>query len=128
MFGFCKTYKKITKKLGFHLTFKTADLQDIIFTSIGNDINVTINSLYLFVTILFSNTEAQVMSNEFNKNIHTITYDSCFTERKLHTDGNELKVEFGSAQHVNSPKYLIASFQTADRIGARNKKVITKQS
>ena len=32
-FGFCKTFKKITKNLGFHFTFKTADLQNIIFTS-----------------------------------------------------------------------------------------------
>ena len=28
--GFCKTFKKLTKKLGFHITFKTNDLQDII--------------------------------------------------------------------------------------------------
>ena len=28
--GFCKTFEKITKNLGFHLTFKTAILQDII--------------------------------------------------------------------------------------------------
>ena len=42
MFGFCKTFKKITKNLGFHLTFKTADLQKIIFRSKANDINVKI--------------------------------------------------------------------------------------
>ena len=29
-FGFCKTFKKNTKNRGFHLTFKTADVQDII--------------------------------------------------------------------------------------------------
>ena len=29
-FGFCKTFKKISKGLGFHLTFKTADLQNIV--------------------------------------------------------------------------------------------------
>ena len=45
IFGFCKTFKKITKILGFHLTLTTADLQDIIFTTIANDINVTIKSL-----------------------------------------------------------------------------------
>ena len=27
IFGFCKTFKKVTKTLGFHLTFKTNDLQ-----------------------------------------------------------------------------------------------------
>ena len=34
------------------------------------------------------------------------------------TDGNELQVDLGSAQHVNSPKHLISAFQTADRIAA----------
>ena len=45
VFGFCKTFKKLTKNLGFHLTFKTNDLQDIIYTSMTNDINVSINNL-----------------------------------------------------------------------------------
>ena len=27
VFGFCKTYKKITKQLEFHLSFKTAELK-----------------------------------------------------------------------------------------------------
>ena len=47
IFGFCKTFKKVTKKLGFHLSFKTNDSQDIIYTSMTDDINVTINNLYL---------------------------------------------------------------------------------
>ena len=29
IFGFCKTFKKVTKNLGFHLSFKTNDIQDI---------------------------------------------------------------------------------------------------
>ena len=45
IFGLSKTFKKVTKNLGFHVTFRTADLQDIIFTSIGDNINVTIKSL-----------------------------------------------------------------------------------
>ena len=31
IFRFCKTFKKITKNLGFHLLFRMNDLQDIIF-------------------------------------------------------------------------------------------------
>ena len=46
IFGFCKSFKKITKNLGFMVTLRTADLHDIFFTSIGDNINVTINSLY----------------------------------------------------------------------------------
>ena len=49
IFGFRKTFKKVTKNLGFHLMFKTANFQDIIFTSMEDEINVTINRLYLFV-------------------------------------------------------------------------------
>ena len=30
IFGFCKTFKKVTKILRFHLTFKTNDLRNII--------------------------------------------------------------------------------------------------
>ena len=59
IFGFCKTFKKVTKNLGFRITFKTANLQDIIYTTIapGTEINVTINSLYLFVPFLISTTK-----------------------------------------------------------------------
>ena len=64
IFGFCKTFKKVTKNLGFHLTFKTNDLQNIIFSSMADDINVTINNLYLYVPNLIPNVETHVMFNE----------------------------------------------------------------
>ena len=41
IFGFCTSFKKVTKSLGFHLMLKTANLQDIIYTSMADDINVT---------------------------------------------------------------------------------------
>ena len=63
IFGFCKTFKKITKNLGFHLTLKTEDVQNIIFTAIATGINVTINSLYILVPVLIPNTDTQVMFN-----------------------------------------------------------------
>ena len=68
IFGFCKTFKKIGKNMGFHLTFKTNDLQSTIFTTLTNDINVTINNLYLFVPILTPITDTQVMFRESSKN------------------------------------------------------------
>ena len=46
---FCKSFRKLNKKLGFHLMLKTNDLQDIIYTFMADDINVNINNLYLFV-------------------------------------------------------------------------------
>ena len=52
---------------------------------------------------------------------YTITYDSWYTERKISTDGNELQVDIGSAQHINSPKYLTSAFQTEAKKGTPNK-------
>ena len=106
IFGFCKTFKKITKNLGFHLIFKTNDLQDIIFTTKADDINVTINSLYLYVPQLIPSTSTQVMFNEsilFMKN-YTITFISWYTERKISNDGRELQADISSAQNIKSPK------------------------
>ena len=120
-FGFCKPFKKITKNLGFHLTFKMNDLQNILFTTIATDINVTIISLYLYIPILILSTSTQVMFNESIMKNFTITYDSWYTERKLSTDGNELQVDVGSAQHINSPKYLIGALQTEARLDTPNK-------
>ena len=51
VFGFCKTFKKVTKKIGLHIPFKTNDLQNIISSSMADDINVTVIYLYLHVPI-----------------------------------------------------------------------------
>ena len=74
-FGFCKTFKKVTKNLGFHLTVKTIDLQDVIYTSMTDDINVTINNLYLHIPNLIPSVETQVMFNEATQNKYKIFYD-----------------------------------------------------
>ena len=103
------------------ITLKTNDLQNIIFTTLANEINVTLNSLYLFVPIRTSNSETQVMFNESIKNISTITFDSWFTERKIVTDGGEFQVDIASSQNTNSPKYLIAAHQTEARTVTANK-------
>ena len=121
IFGFCKTSRKITKNLGFHLKFKTANLQYNILKTIATDINVTINNLYVNVPILIPNTQTQVMFNESIMNNYTITFDSWYTERKISNDGRELQLDIGSAQHINSLKYLIGVFQTQNRIGVPNK-------
>ena len=57
VFVFFKTFKNLTKNLGFHLTFKTNDLHDIIYTSMTDDIDVTINNLYLCVPNLIPSVE-----------------------------------------------------------------------
>ena len=119
--GFGKTWKKLTKNLGFHITIKSANLQNITLNTLATDINITINSFYHYIPVLIPATHTQVMFNESSMNIYTITFDSWYIERKNSHDGGELQVDIGSAQHVNSPKYLITAFQTTDRIGVPNK-------
>ena len=120
IFRFCKIFKKITKNLGFHIKYRKADLQDIIFTSIADNINVTINSSYLYVPSLIPNTETQLMFNESIQNNYRIFFDDWFTERRVVSD-TITQIDIGSAQSVNSPKYLITAHQTAARLNAPNK-------
>ena len=75
IFGFCKTFEKITKNLGFHLMFKTINLQSILYSSIADDKNVTINKLCLYVPNLIPSVETQVMLNEATQNNYKIFYD-----------------------------------------------------
>ena len=126
IFGFCKTFKKVTKNLGFHLSFKTNDLQDNIYTSMTDDINVTINNLYLYVPNLIPSVETQVMFNEATQNNYKISYDEWFTERRIISD-TITQLDIGSSQNVQSPKYLIGAHQTKDRIdGAISTKNVAK--
>ena len=115
IFGFCKTFKKVTKNLGFHLMLKTNDLQDIIYTSMVEDIKVTINNLYLYVPNLIPSVETQVLFNEATQNNYKISYDEYFTEKRLISD-MIVQVDIGSSQKINSPKYLICAHQLKDRI------------
>ena len=115
IFGFCKSFKRVTKNLGFHLTFETIDLQDIICKSMTVDINVTINNLYLYVPNLIPSVETQVMFNEATQNNYRIFYDEWFTERRIISD-TMTQLDIGSSQNVQSPKYLIGAHQTKDRI------------
>ena len=84
----------------------------LLFTTIANDINVTNNSLFSYLPILIPNNQTQAIFNEAMMHICTITFDSWYTERKISNDGRELQVDIGSAQKINSPKYLISAFQT----------------
>ena len=75
--GFCRSFKRVTKNLGVHLQFKTNDLHDIIYTSMTDDINVTINSLYLNVPNLIPSVETQVMFNEATQNNYKYLMMNC---------------------------------------------------
>ena len=51
IFGFCKSFKKITKGLAFELDLRKSNRKrDILYTTLGDeDVNVTINNNSLFV-------------------------------------------------------------------------------
>ena len=123
IFGFCIAFKKVTKNLGFHITFKTANPQGFIYNTIakGDQINVKINSLYLFVPFLIPSTETQLSFNESIENNYRILFDEWYTERRIVTD-QTYQVDTGGAQSVNSPKNLICSHQTHHRSNKPNKR------
>ena len=121
IFGFCKTFKKVTKNLGFHIMFKTANLQDIIYTSMADDIDVTINSLYLFIPNLILSVETQLMFNESTQKNYKISFDEWYTERRIISD-LLVQHDIGSAQNVIQPKYLICAHQTNLRTATPDKK------
>ena len=75
IFGFCKTFKKVSTKLGFHLKFKTNYLQKMIYSSMADDINVSINKLCPYVPNLIPNFDTQVLFNEATQNNCRIPYD-----------------------------------------------------
>ena len=123
IFGFCKTFRKVTKNIVFHITFKTANLQNIIYNSIadGTQINVTINSLYFYIPFLIPTTETQLMFNESIQNNYRILFDERYSERRIATD-QIFQVDIGSFQAGSSPKLLICAHQQANRSDPSNKR------
>ena len=120
--GFCRTFKRVTKNLGIHLTFETNDLQNIIFSSMADDINVTINNLYLYVPNLIPNVETQVLFNEATQNRYKISVDEGYTKRRV-TSYQITQLDIGTSQQVTIPKYLIGAHQTrasADTVNKNN--------
>ena len=76
-------------------------LQDFILSTLATDINVTINSLCLYVPISTPSSQTQAMFDEAILNNYTITFDSWYTEQKVSNDGRKLHVGIASAQHIS---------------------------
>ena len=91
IFGFCKTCKKLTKGLGFELQIKTSNEKQVfIYTTLGgNDVNVTINSIYLYIPSLVPSAEQLQILNEAIRESFTLSLDAWVTDRKLVNTGNE---------------------------------------
>ena len=86
-----------------------------------DDINVTINNLYLFIPNLVPSVGSQLIFNEATQNNYNISYDEHHTERRLISD-MIFQVDIGSAEEVSSPKYLNCAHQKQLRNYVPNKK------
>ena len=119
IFRICKTFKKITKGLGFELQLKTSnEKRNIIYTSLvfgKNDVNVTINSIYLYIPSLVPSAEQQQMFNEAIRENFTLSFDAWVTDRKPVNTGNEYQLDIGSASNMNISFYLIVAHQKTQR-------------
>ena len=68
-----------------------------------DDINVTIITLYLFVTNLIPSAETQLMFDEATQINYKISFDEMYTERRVLSD-MMVQHYMGSAPQVNIPK------------------------
>ena len=87
----------------------------------ADDINVTINSLFLYVLNLIPSVETQLMFNEATQNNYKISFDEWYTERRIISD-LLIQHDIGSAQNIVQPKYLICAHQTNLRTTIPDKK------
>ena len=119
IFGFCQTFKKITKGLGFELQLKTSnEKKNILYTNNAfgvNNVNVTINSIYLYIPSLVPSAEQQQMFNEAIRENFTLSFDAWVTDRKPVNTGQEYQLDIGSASNINIPLYLIVAHQKTQR-------------
>ena len=115
--GFARSFKKITKGLGFELDLRTSNRKrDILYTTLDDDdVNVTINNISLFIPQLIPSPETQVIFNEAISQTFTLSYESWTTDRKPVDTAREFQLDISSASNINSPLYLIAAHQKTQR-------------
>ena len=117
MFGFARSFKKVTKGLGCELDLRTSNRKrDILYTTLDDDdVNVTINSISLFFPQLIPSPETQVFFNEAISQTFTLSFESWTTDRKPVDTAREFQLDISSASNINSPLYLIAANQKTQR-------------
>ena len=117
IFGFCRSFKKISKGLGFALDLRASNRkQDILYSKLGdNDVNVTINSINLFTPQIIPSPETQVYFDEAISKTFTLSYESWTTDRKPVDIAREFQIDISSASNINNPLYLIAAHQKTQR-------------
>ena len=84
IFGFARSFKKIRKGLGFELDLRTSNRKrDILCATLDDDdVNVTINSISLFIPQLIPSPETQAIFNQAISQTFTLSYESWIADRK----------------------------------------------
>ena len=117
-FGFARSFKKITKGLGFELHLPTSNRkQDVLYTTLDDiDVNVTINSVSLFFQQIIPSPKKQVIFNKAISENFTLSYESWTKDTKPVDTAREVQVDISLASNINSPLYLIAAHQKTQRL------------
>ena len=71
----CNAFKKVTKNIGFRITFKTNELQDIVYTTLplAINFNVTFDNLHLYDPNFIPSPDTQIIFNEsIKKQLYSI--------------------------------------------------------
>ena len=80
-----------------------------------NDVNVTINSISLFIPQIIPSRETQVYFNEAFSKTFTLSFESWTTDRKPVDTAREFQIDISSASNINTPLYLIAAHEKTQR-------------
>ena len=111
---------KLIKVMGFEFQLKTSnEKQNIVHTILGgNDVNVTVNKLYLYIPNLVSSPEQkQVFIESFRKSF-IISFASRVTDRKPSFTDIEYQLDVGSASNIKVISFFLAIHQKIQRDNA----------
>ena len=117
IFRLARSFEKLTKKLGFELDLPTPiRKQEILYTTLDdNDVNVTINSISLFIPQIIPFPETQNFFNEAIPKTFSLSYESWTTDRKPVDTAIEFQIDISSASNLITPLYLKAAHQKTQR-------------
>ena len=97
MFSIFLKHLKTSRKTGLYRNHKTADLQDLIYTTIGVDININTNKFYSYIPLLKPYQELQRKFKTSIKKYFTVTIDSWISDTKTITRGLDYQRSMGSS-------------------------------
>ena len=98
-----------------------ADIRDPIYTTFGVDINITINKLYLKVSISIPDPGTQPKFNKSIKSSFTPTFDSWTNDKRMVGTGQEYQLDVAWYSDNNLLNILVAAHQTAAKSVRANK-------